>query len=130
MAQGRESYSKDKGYEVLHYSLPNEPRLQNAIYMQTVMPQLFYHELAKYAEGIITIDSSLMHLAVKHCKKMIVIWVHTSPISFGYSKDKVINLRNVTDDKIGGPSMNMIPLTPIVDYPSPSEIYNMFMEVK
>ena len=112
------------GYEVLHYALPNEPRVKDAIYMQSVMPQLFYHELAKYAEGIITIDSSLMHLGIKHCKKMVVIWVHTSPISFGYKK--AINIRKVSDDKIGGPSMNIVPLCPIVEYPSPEEVYECF----
>ena len=117
---------KADGYEVLHYTLPNEPHLKNAIYMQNVMPQLFYHELSKYAEGIITIDSSLMHLGIKHCKKMVVIWAQTSPISFGYYK--AINLRKVKDDDIGGPSMQGVPLNPVVEYPSVDEIYNAFVK--
>lgn len=117
---------KADGYEVLHYTLPNEPHLKNAIYMQQVMPQLFYHELAKYAEGVITIDSSLMHLGIKNAKKMVVIWVQTSPVSFGYNK--AINLRKTTEDDIGGPSMQGVPLNPVVQYPSVEEVYKAFKD--
>lgn len=115
---------KADGYEVLHYTLPNEPHLKNCIYMQQIQPQLFYHELAKYAEGIITIDSSLMHLGIAHAKKMVVIWAQTNPISFGYYK--AINLRKVKDDDIGGPSMQGVPLNPVVEYPSVDEVYEAF----
>lgn len=115
---------KADGYEILHYALPNEPQIKDAVYMQSVMPQLFYHELVKHAEGVITIDSSLMHLAVRNAKKMVVIWVHTSPLSFGYKK--AVNLRKVADDDIGGPSMGMVPLNPVVTYPSPQEVFEAF----
>lgn len=117
---------KADGYEVLHYTLPNEPHLKDAIYMQQIMPQLFYQELAKYAEGVITIDSSLMHLASSTAKKMVVIWVQTSPLSFGYQKDNIINLRKVDDKDIGGPSMGAVPLNPVVEYPSVEEVYKAF----
>lgn len=119
---------KDDGFEIIHYTLPNEPHLKCATYMQDVMPQLFYYELAKYAEGVITIDSSLMHLAVKNAKKMVAIWVQTSPLSFGYQK--AVNLRKVSDEDIGGPSMGNIPLNPIVEYPTPKEVYKAFMEAE
>lgn len=124
MANELTSKLKADGYEVLHYTLPNEPHLKDAIYMQNVMPQLFYEELAKYAEGVITIDSSLMHLAIKNAKKMVVIWVQTSPLSFGYKK--AINIRKVGDGDIGGPSMGMVPLNPEVKYPTVQEIYEAF----
>ena len=120
---------KADGYEVLHYTLPNEPHLKDAIYMQNIMPQLFYQEVAKYAEGVVTIDSSLMHLTSSTAKKMVVIWVQTSPLSFGYKKDGIVNLRKVEDKDIGGPSMGAVPLNPVVIYPTVSEVYDTFKEL-
>ena len=119
---------KADGYEVLHYTLPNEPHLKDAIYMQQIMPQLFYQELAKYAEGVITIDSSLMHLTASTAKKMVVIWVQTSPLSFGYNRKGIINIRKITDVDIGGPSMGAIPLNPVVEYPSVEDVYKAFKD--
>ena len=79
-----------RGYEVLQVCLPEEPHIKNAIYMNNEMPMTFYTELAKYAEAVITIDSSLMHFTIANCKKMVAIWLQTNVNGFGYVK--AINL--------------------------------------
>ena len=82
-----------KGYEVLQVCLPEEPHIKDAIYMNQEMPMTFYTELAKYAEAVITIDSSLMHFTIANCKKMLSIWRETNVNGFGYVK--AINLKPV-----------------------------------
>ncbi len=82
-----------KGYEILQVCLPEEPHIKGAIYMNQEMPMTFYTELAKYAEAVITIDSSLMHFTIANCKKMVAVWLQTNVNGFGYVK--AINLNPV-----------------------------------
>ena len=119
---------KEDGYEVLQYTLNNEPHCKDALCLQRENNQLWWHALSEFADGIITIDSSLMHLGIKKCKKMAVIWVQTSPVNFGYQK--AVNI--VTNDPrdFGGPSMTGVPLNPEVTYPSPAYVVKCYKENK
>lgn len=116
------------GYEVLQYSLPEEPKVKGCIYLQEEQNQLFYAELAKYADGIITIDSSLMHLTINNCKKMVVIWGQScsgdnNVIGFGYSKAINLTPKNY---KPVAPYFAGLPDTPIVEFATPEEVYNAY----
>lgn len=115
---------KNAGYEVLQYCLENEPHVKGAIYFNTEQNQLFYMELAKYADGIVTIDSSLMHLTIANCKKMVAIWGQTSVKSFGYRK--AVNIQLNDEDSLGGPSMTGVQLFPEVKYPEPEAVFNAY----
>lgn len=117
---------RDAGYEVLQYCLENEPHVKGAIYFNTEQNQLFYMELAKYADGVVTIDSSLMHLTIANCKKMVVIWGQTSVRSFGYRK--AINIQLNDEDSFGGPSMTGVQLFPEVKFPEPDVVFKAFEE--
>lgn len=80
-----------RGYEVLQYCLPEEIHIKGTTYMQMEQNQLFYSALAKYAAGIVCIDSSLMHLTIKDCKNMVVLWAQSASgendcRGFGYEK--------------------------------------------
>ena len=119
---------KEDGYEVLQYTLNNEPHCQDALCLQRENNQLWWHALSEFADGIITIDSSLMHLGIKKCKKMAVIWVQTSPVNFGYQKAVNIVTNNAED--FGGPSMTGIPLNPEVSYPDPEYVVKCYKENK
>lgn len=114
------------GYEVLQYCLENEPHVKGAIYFNTEQNQLFYMELAKYADGVVTIDSSLMHLTIANCKKMVVVWGQTSVKSFGYRK--AINIQLNDEDSFGGPSMTGVQLFPEVKFPDPDVVFKAFEE--
>jgi ADP-heptose:LPS heptosyltransferase len=83
-------------------------------------------ELAKYADGVVTIDSSLMHLAIANCKKMVVVWGQTSVKSFGYRK--AINIQLNDEDSFGGPSMTGVQLFPEVKFPEPDVVFKAFEE--
>lgn len=91
------SYLKEMGYEVIQYCLANEPHVEGCTWLQQEQNQLFYYEISKYCKFVVTIDSSLMHLAIKNAPKTFVIWGHTSSsfehpsLSFGY--DKAINIK-------------------------------------
>ncbi|MBQ1779246.1 MAG: hypothetical protein IIZ93_13915 [Acidaminococcaceae bacterium] len=117
---------RDAGYEVLQYCLENEPHVKGAIYFNTEQNQLFYMELAKYADGVVTIDSSLMHLTIANCKKMVVVWGQTSVKSFGYRK--AINIQLNDEDSFGGPSMTGVQLFPEVKFPDPDVVFKAFEE--
>lgn len=73
---------------VLHFSLPNEPAYNGAVKVE--VPYLTYALLAKEAEAVITIDSSLQHLSTGNCKNVTVIWGETRPEHFGYKVNKNI----------------------------------------
>lgn len=120
------SLLKADGYEVLQYTLNNEPHCKDAIFLQRENNQLWWHALSEYADGIITIDSSLQHLGIAKCKKMTVIWVQTSPINFGYQK--AVNIVTNKYEDFGGPSMSGVPLNPEVNYPEPEYVFKCFKE--
>lgn len=119
---------KEDGYEVLQYTLNNEPHCKDALCLQRENNQLWWHALSEFADGIITIDSSLMHLGIKKCKKMAVIWVQTSPVNFGYQK--AVNIVTNDPKDFGGPSMTGVPLNPEVSYPSPEYVVKCYKENK
>ena len=74
---------------VIQYSLPNEPLLEGC--ERFVIPYTAYYELSKSTQckGAVTIDSSLAHLISGNCK-VVTIWGHSLPQSFGYSFNKNI----------------------------------------
>ena len=109
----------DKGYQVVQVCLPEETHVKGTITMTNEVPMEMYGELAKYAECVITVDSSLMHFAINNCKKMIVLWRATAPTSFGYNK--AINLKS-PDYKPIAPLFSGIPDTPIATPVSVDEI--------
>lgn len=113
-----------EGYEVLQYCLENEPHVKGAIYLSQEQNQLFYMELAKYADGVVTIDSSLMHLTIANCRKMVVIWGQTSVKSFGYGK--AINIQLNDDSTFGGPSMTGVQLFPEVKFPTAEAVFEAY----
>ena len=108
-----------KGYEVLQVCLPEEPHIKGAIYMNNEMPMTFYTELAKYAEAVITIDSSLMHFTIANCKKMVAIWLQTNVNGFGYIK--AINLKPVDYTPISL-LLSGIQDSPVCEPVSPEEV--------
>ena len=110
-----------KGYEVLQVCLPEEPHIKDAIYMNAEMPMTFYTELAKYAEAVITIDSSLMHFTIANCKKMVAIWLQTNVNGFGYVKAINLNPVNYTPISL---LLSGIQDSPICEPVSPEEIVN------
>lgn len=112
------------GYEVLQYTLSNEPHVKGSIFLQSEQPQLFYYKLAEKAAGIITIDSSLQHLAVHAKKPMVVLWCQTDIGAFGYDNEWTVNLKY--DYSPICPLMSGLPDTPIVNYISPKEVIEEF----
>lgn len=76
---------------IILYSLPNENHLDGNNIVKATIPYLAYYELAKLKEclGAVTIDSSLQHL-ISGVTKVITIWGHTEPISFGHVGNKNI----------------------------------------
>ena len=112
-----------KEAKVVNYSLPNEPKLTGV--KQFTIPYLAYYFLSKLPEckGAITIDSSLAHIITGNCK-VLTIWGHSLPDSFGYSCNKNL-LQNCRRDEILyftalGPSGAKI------DYAKPEEVINAF----
>lgn len=85
---------------IVLYSLPNENKLDGDNLIKMTVPYLTYYELAKLKEcfGAVTIDSSLQHL-ISEVTKVITIWGHTEPISFGHVGNKNI-IQNCRRDDI------------------------------
>lgn len=122
---------KDK-YEVLQYALPEEPHIKGTIYLNQEQNQLFYHALAKYCKGVITIDSSLMHLTIKDAPKQVVIALQTMSgkndfRGFYYKKSIKVYDKNYNP---ASPYFNGIPESPVINYPTPKEIYTAFTNKK
>jgi len=74
---------------VVHYALDNEPTLEGTY--KKVIPYLAYYLLSAHdkCRGVISIDSSLPHITTGNCK-VVTVWGHTLPDSFGYSCNKNI----------------------------------------
>ena len=108
-----------EGYEVLQVCLPEEPHIKGALYMNNEMPMTFYTELSKYAEAVITIDSSLMHFTIANCKKMVAIWLQTNVNGFGYVK--AINMKPVSYTPVAL-LLSGIQDSPVCEPASPEEI--------
>lgn len=117
-----------RGYEVLQYCLPEEPHIKGTIYTQQEQNQLMYYELAKYAQAVVTIDSSLMHLSIHNCQNVIVIWAQTASgvndcRGFGYKKAHNLFAHNY---RPVSPYFNGMPDTPVIDYVTPDEVLSEF----
>lgn len=108
-----------EGYEVIQVCLPEEPHIMGCQYLNNEMPMTFYTELAKYAEAVITIDSSLMHFTVANCKKMIALWMQTNTNGFGYNKAINLQPKNYTPSAL---LLSGIQDTPVCEAVSPEEI--------
>lgn len=108
-----------EGYEVLQVCLPEEPHIKGALFMNNEMPMTFYTELARYAEAVITIDSSLMHFTIANCKKMVAIWLQTNVNGFGYVK--AINMKPVSYTPVAL-LLSGIQDSPVCEPASPEEI--------
>lgn len=69
--------------DIITYQLPNEPSYEGAV--KYTLPYLCYAELAKSDKclGAVTIDSSLQHL-ISGYTKVLTIWGHSEPRSFGH----------------------------------------------
>lgn len=116
-----------KGYEVLQYCLPEEERVKGCLYMQQEQSQLFYYELSKHAAGIITIDSSLLHLSIHNNDNVVCIWEQSASgdrdcRGFGYKKAK--NLYCKVDTSV--PYFNGVPASPYIEYVAPEDIVEAF----
>ncbi len=83
-------HAKYPDYVIVHYGLPNEPTYQYTVKMP--LPYLAYRKACEDASAVITIDSSLQHLASGVNDKTIVIWGETAPEHFGYNSHH--NLRD------------------------------------
>jgi hypothetical protein len=94
----REKYPE---YKIIRFGLNNEIlpfEIRNDVITSINMGYKFFSLLAKKANCVITIDSSLQHLAAASKASSIVIWGETSPKHFGYSLHT--NIREEQDDKI------------------------------
>lgn len=114
----------ERGYEVLQYCLPEEPHIKGTVYMQQEQNQLLYSALAKYASGIVTIDSSLMHLTIKDCKHMTVMWAQSasdkdSCCGFGYEKADNLFAHGYRPLSV---YFTGIPDSPVVNMATPEEV--------
>ena len=83
-AQEIVDYLISKGYKVIQYGLPNEPRFKGILTYD--MPYMNYLELIRKAEFIVAIDSSLMHLTASTDTKGVILWGMTSPQQLGYKQ--------------------------------------------
>lgn len=115
-----------RGFEVIQYKLPNEPGLQGAATMTQPVNNLVYMELAKFCKCVITIDSSLMHIAIDNAPAMIVMWGQTGPESFGY--DKAVNILPENYEPTS-PLMAGVPDTPYVRFASAAKVLCAFDKV-
>ena len=112
------------GYEVVQYKLPEEEGVEGAIFFSQENNQLFYIALAKYAAAVVTIDSSLMHLAIANSPKTIVIWGQSASDKddcrgFGY--EKAINLFAKNYKPIS-PYFNGMPDTPVIEMATAEDV--------
>jgi hypothetical protein len=73
--------------ELVQYALPNEPIIDGCLCF--ALPYMMYYVISHEAEGVIAIDSSLAHIATGQTK-VVTIWGHSLPDSFGYSCNKNI----------------------------------------
>lgn len=122
------SLLQQRGYEVLQYCLPEEMHVKGCLYMQQEMNQLFYYELSKYVEGVITIDSSLLHLTIHNAKKVVCLWAQSASgdndcRGFGYKK--AINLFAKVDTSV--PYFNGIAASPYIEQIKPEDIVEAFI---
>lgn len=109
---------KYPGVTVVHFALPNEPPVEGTV--KAELPYLAYRLLAAKAEGIVTIDSSLQHLATGVNNNITVIWGETRPEHFGYACNRNVCAKNVLNSQ---PYFRPLGISPsIVRMPKPEEV--------
>jgi len=88
LAQQVINYLKEeyKDTTIIDCTLPNEPGYMNTIKCDLHWAQI--HELLKYAEGFVSIDSCLQHFSASTGTPGVVIWGSTRWTQFGYSHNK------------------------------------------
>ena len=106
---------------ILTYQLPNEPKVTGKNVISKTMPYLAYYELAKDAEYIVAIDSSLQHMCAGVCKEY-VIWAHSKPEHFGYNYNTNILQECRTNDLLYFTALG--PSGAKVKYIEPEELLN------
>jgi len=84
LAQDIVDYLILKGLKVVLYGLPNEIQLKNVIRYD--IPYMHYLELARDANFIVAIDSSLMHLTAATDTRGVILWGMTNPGQLGYEQ--------------------------------------------
>lgn len=115
-------HSKYPDTKIIHFGMENEPKLDNT--ERPVHPYLYYRELAKYARGIICIDSCLQHFATGVNNNVVVIWGETRPEHFGYQCNKNICARNVKNMQPYFKPLGMSPA--VVEFPTPQEVMSVY----
>ena len=110
--------NKWPGATIVHFALPNEPSYEGAVKIE--VPYLTYRLLAPMAKEIVTIDSSLQHLATGANENITVIWGETRPEHFGYACNRNICAKNVLNSQ---PYFKPLGVSPsIVRMPEPDEV--------
>lgn len=103
---------------IVHFALPNEPSVEGAVKIE--VPYLTYRLLAAEAKEIVTIDSSLQHLATGVNNNITVIWGETRPEHFGYRCNRNICAKHVLNSQ---PYFKPLGVSPsIVRMPEPEEV--------
>ena len=109
---------KDPGATIVHFALPNEPPVEGTV--KAELPYLAYRLLARHAKGIVTIDSSLQHIATGVNPNIVVIWGETRPEHFGYACNKNVCAKHVLNSQ---PYFRPLGVSPsIVKMPKPEEV--------
>jgi len=112
-------------YTIIHFGLKNEPKLKDTL--QFEIPYIWYIELIKKAEFVISIDSSLQHLAACTETPTYVLWGETRPEHFGWSQHT--NFAEPIEDT--APYFKPLGTSPIfIDFTEPKKILNTIEENK
>ena len=112
-------------HQIVHYSLPNEPTYPRTIKVE--LPYLVYAKACEDAEAVITIDSSLQHLAASKGAKTIVIWGETAPEEFGYNSSKNLRCKGIKNTQ---PYFQPLGASPArVPFPEPEEVMSALKEI-
>lgn len=111
---------------IIHYALKNEPSYNNALKLE--LPYITYHELAKHAFKVVCTDSSLQHLSTGVCNDVTVIWGETRPEHFGYSCNKNICAKNVSNTQPYFKGFGASPA--LVKFPTPDEVMEVVKGTK
>ena len=104
--------------QIVHYALPNEPSYEGTIKVE--LPYLVYRKACEEAKAVITIDSSLQHLAAGACDKTVVIWGETAPEHFGYYCHRNLREKNIKNTQAYFQPLGSSPTR--VPFPEPAAI--------
>lgn len=111
--------------QIVHYGLPSEPTYSGTIKVQ--LPYLAYRKACEDAKAVITIDSSLQHLASGVNPNTVVIWGETAPEHFGYNSSVNIRCKGIKNTQ---PYFQPLGASPAkVPFPEPAEIVSAVQEL-